>query len=72
MTQRMVLIVQSSLKNLKRMLVSNTLSLMERFGLKKKLNRVTESTLVVILTLSTFMFLLMMVTVMTLALGSGG
>jgi len=49
-----------------------TLSSTKKSGHVKGAKKVTESTVVVTLTLSTFIFLLMIVTLMTLVLGSGG
>jgi hypothetical protein len=64
--------VQLFLRNLKKILGLTILFLMARFGPVSDAKRVTESTLVVILTISIFISLLIGLTLMTLALGSGG
>jgi hypothetical protein len=62
----------SSLKNLKRMNALSILSGGGKSGHGKDAKKAIGSTQVVTLTLSIFISLLMILTVMTLALGSGG
>jgi hypothetical protein len=64
--------VQSFLKNLKKMRGLITLSSKEKSGQEPDARKAIESTQVVILTISTYIFLLMILTVVTLAPGSGG
>ena len=64
--------MQLFLRNLKKILGLTTLSFKEKSGHELDVKRVTESTLVVILTISIFISLLIGLTLMTLALGSGG
>jgi hypothetical protein len=68
----MELIALSFLKNLRKINESTISYLMGRFGLASDVKRVTENTLVVILTTSIFISLLIGLTVMILALGSLG
>jgi hypothetical protein len=60
------------LKNLKRMSAFPTLSSIRRFGRVSWLSLVIVSTVVVTLTLITFIFLSMLISLMTLVLGFGG
>ena len=64
--------MQSFLKNLKKITASTILFFKARFGHGLDAKRATASTVVAILTISIYIFLLIGLTVMTLALGSGG
>ncbi len=65
-------IVLTFLKNLKKISVLLTLSSKARYGLKKRLNKETDSTLGVILIISIYTFLLMLIALPIFLPGSGG